>query len=153
MRKFPAMLLAAVQVLWRFPLLGVCIETPDRTVLTKTPVVFVGNNEYGSGRSLTRREHLDRGNLFVHTIRARSRLHMLWLCLRAAFGRKKGSVETQHVTEASVRSKKRKLAVAIDGEVVHMQSPLYYRIRPGALLVRRAPREAVHEPIAIGAAR
>ena len=52
--------------------------------------------------------------------------------------------------------RKRHLVVALDGEVLRMRSPLAYRIRPGALLVRRPPREATAavaepQPMAPGA--
>ena len=143
--KFSAMLLAAFRVLRRFPLLAVCVATPERTVATKTPFVFFGNNEYSTGLlSLGKRDTLDAGTLCVHTVRARSRIKMLWLILRAMLGRpeKIRDFETQCVTEVSVLSKKRSLAVALDGEVIRMAPPLYYRIRPGALLVRRAPTAA-----------
>lgn len=147
--KLPAMLLAVARVLWRFPLLAVCVESAERTLATKTPFVFFGNNEYGTNIfSLGKREHLDRGELCVHTVRVRSRLHMLWTIVRALFGRVEqvATIETQHVTEAQVLSKKRELTVALDGEVLRIKPPLYYRSRPGALVVRRAPREAARVP-------
>jgi len=153
MSKLPAMLLAALRVLWRFPLLAVCVETPEQTVATRTPFVFVGNNDYTTNiRALGRREHLARGHLCVHTIRTRGRLKMFWSMLRAMFGRVEAvpEFETQHVTEAQVIAKKRTIAVAFDGEVMRTATPLYYRIRPGALLVRRAPRAA--NTLAMGAA-
>ena len=148
--KFSAMLLATFRVLRRFRLLAICVATPERTVATKTPFVFFGNNQYSTGLlSLGKRDALDRGNLCVHTVRARSRLRLLWLIARALFGRpeKIRGFETQHVTECSVLSKKRSLAVAMDGEVMRLAPPLYYRIRPGALLVRRAstPQELPDE--------
>jgi diacylglycerol kinase family enzyme len=159
--KFPAMLLAAARVLWRFPLLAVCVATPERTVATKAPFVFFGNNEYSTTlRSVGKREALDKGVLSVHTVRARSRVKMLWLVVRALFRKPEAihDFETQQVTQATVRCKKKHLVVALDGEVLRMKSPLLYRIRPGALLVRRPPREAaavVPEPgpIAIGGVR
>lgn len=145
-RKLPAMLLAAARVLWRFPLLAVGVATPERTIVTKAPFVFVGNNAYRTTLpSVGRREALDRGVLSVHTARARGRAKMLWLVVRALFRRPEGidDLEAQQVTEATVFcSRKRRLAVALDGEVVRMRAPLAYRIRPGALLVRRPPREA-----------
>ena len=139
--KFSAMLLAAARVLWRFPLLAICVATPEQTIATKTPFVFFGNNEYSTTLlSLGKRACLSHGTLCVHTVRARSRLKMFWLMARALFGRHETArdFETQQVTEASVLSKRKHLVVALDGEVVRMAPPLYYRIRPGALLVRRA---------------
>lgn len=144
--KFTAMLLAAVRVLYRFPLIAICIETPERTITTKTPFVFIGNNEYSTSLlSLGRRECLDKGTLCIHTARTRGRIAMFWVMLRAILRGPKDvrDLATQHVVEASVLSKKRHLSVAVDGEVMKLKPPLYYRIRPGALLVRRAPAQAV----------
>ena len=39
------------------------------------------------------------------------------------------------LTEVTVETRKRRLAVAIDGEVIHLTPPLRYRIRPGVLNV------------------
>ncbi|MBA3500644.1 MAG: NAD(+)/NADH kinase [Myxococcota bacterium] len=158
--KFPAMLLACARVLWRFPLLGVVVQTPESTVVTKTPFVFFGNNEYTTSLfSLGKREALDKGTLCIHTVRAKSRAKMFWLMVRALLGTPEEvrNFEAQSVTEATVRCTKRHLHVALDGEVLRMTSPLSYRIRPGALIVRRPRREpvavAADEPIAAGGAR
>ena len=158
--KLPAMLLACARVLWRFPLLAVAVTTPEQSIVTKTPFVFFGNNEYTTSLlSIGKREALDQGKLCIHTVRAKSRAKMFWLMVRAIFGKPEEvrDFEAQCVTEAAVQCKKKHLVVALDGEVLHMRSPLYYRIRPGALIVRRPPREAesVPEPetLAIGGAR
>lgn len=156
--KLPAMLLAVARVLYRFPLLAITVETPERTVVTKTPFVFFGNNVYTTTLpSVGKRETLDAGALCINTVRAQSRVKMLWLVVRAMFRRPETirDFEAQQVTEASVRSSKKHLAVALDGEVVRMRSPLAYRIRPGALLVRYPPRQAeeVPAPVAIGGTR
>ena len=155
-RKFPAMLLAAARVLWRFPLLAICVETPEQSVVTKTPFVFFGNNEYKTTLlSVGKRERLDEGQLCVNTVRAKSRSKMFWLIMRALFRRPEAieDFEAICVPQATVRCKKRHLVVAVDGEVVRMKSPLLYRIRPGALLVRRPVQAAVvvdrDEPAAI----
>ena len=158
--KFPAMLLAVARVLYRFPLLAICVSTPERTVAAKTPFVFFGNNEYSTNlMSLGKRDCLNKGHLCVHTVRTKSRLRMLWLAIRAVFGKPEEvkDFETQQVTEASVRSKKRHLVVAVDGEITTMRSPLLYRVRAGALLVRRPATETASiepsAPVAIGAQR
>lgn len=155
-RKWPAMVLAFVRVLWRFPLLAVCVATPARSVVTRTPFVFIGNNAYDTTLlSLGRRQALDRGLLCIHTVRARSRAHMLWLVIRAMLRRADEirEFETQHVTEATVRATRRHLAVALDGEVVRLAPPLHYRIHPGALRVRRPPAADTALPLAIGGPR
>ena len=117
--KLPAMLLAVARVLWRFPLLEICVATPERTVATRSPLVFFGNNEYTTTLpSVGKREALDQGVLSVHTVRARSRLKMLWLVVRALFRKPEAidDFETQQVTEATVRCRKRAFALSGDGE-------------------------------------
>jgi diacylglycerol kinase family enzyme len=157
--KLPAMLLAVARVLYRFPLLGIHIDTPESSIVTETPFVFFGNNEYATTLpSVGSRACLDKGKLCVHTVRAQGRAKMLWLVIRAMFKHPKSieDFEAQQVTRAKVQTTKRHLKVALDGEVVRMRSPLEYRIRPGALQVRRPPAvvavEAEEEPIAVGAA-
>ena len=44
--------------------------------------------------------------------------------------------------EATVRPRASRVPVACDGEVVRMQSPLVYRIRPQALTILAPPTEA-----------
>jgi hypothetical protein len=39
------------------------------------------------------------------------------------------------VEQATVETRRRRLPVALDGEVVPLESPLEYRIRPAAMLV------------------
>ena len=39
------------------------------------------------------------------------------------------------VEAASIETKRRRLQVALDGEVVFLESPLEYRVKPGALRV------------------
>ncbi len=148
-RKWLAMLIAGARVLAEFPLLSVVVSSPGRTVATRTPFVFVGNNEYTTAvRGLGRRDDLDGGILCVHTVRSRGRVAMLFALLRAMLDRPAARLETQYVSEVSVRVKRRHVDVAVDGEVVRMATPLHYRIRPGALLVRRAPRASIAQPLA-----
>jgi diacylglycerol kinase family enzyme len=145
--KWHAFAVAAMRVLRRFPLLRVLIGTEVGSIVAKTPFVFVGNNSYQLGvRDLGSRARLDRGELSLYTVRATSRVKMFWLLLRAMFGRLDvQDFEYHHVCEAIIRTRKRRIAVAIDGEVVRLTPPLHYRIRPHALpviLPRTAPPAA-----------
>jgi YegS/Rv2252/BmrU family lipid kinase len=135
--KWPAMLRAAFRTLMRFPLLHVAIALADRVLSARTPIVFVGNNEYDHGvRALGTRRRLDRGRLEIYTIRATRRFHMFWVLLRTLFRRGKHDDFEEHTVErADIATSKRSLRVALDGEVVRMKPPLTYRSRPGALRV------------------
>ncbi len=143
-RKWTAMLLAVLRVFKRFPLLSVCVTTPERSVVTKTPFVFVGNNDYSTDmRTLGQRSVLNAGQLSLYTVRCHDRLHLLYLLGRALFGRVETvrDFEAHAVSEATVMLRRQRLTVALDGEVVRMSSPLRYRILPGVLRVIRGAGE------------
>ncbi len=135
--KWPAMLRAAVRTLLRFPLLHVAIALTGKVFSARTPIVFIGNNEYERDvLALGKRRRLDRGRLAVYTIRATRRFHMFWVLLRAIIKRGKlADFEAHSVERADIVTSKRSLKVALDGEVVRMRPPLAYRTRPGAIRV------------------
>jgi diacylglycerol kinase family enzyme len=135
--KWPAMLRAAFRTLMRFPLLHVAIALADSVFSAKTPIVFIGNNEYDHGvGALGTRRRLDRGRLAIYTIRATKRLHMFWVMLRTIVRRGKHDDFVEHTVErADIVTSKRTVKVALDGEVIRMKPPLTYKSRPGALRV------------------
>ena len=136
--KWTAMLLAVLRLWRRFPLRRLVIAVEGRAEPFRTPIVFVGNNEYGlSFSALGKRERLDAGTLWICVSRARRPAALLWVAIRAAFGfvdRDRG-LEVAQAASAEIRSRASKLLVALDGEVEIMRPPLRYRIRPGALRV------------------
>lgn len=135
--KWTAMARAALRTLLRFPLLHVAIALAGDVFSAKTPIVFVGNNEYETGpREIGTRRRLDRGKLSIYTVRATRRLHMFWVLLKAVFRRDvPDDFEAHAVQRADIVTNKRSLRVALDGEVVRMKPPLTYKSRPGALRV------------------
>ncbi|HSD87622.1 MAG TPA: diacylglycerol kinase family protein [Kofleriaceae bacterium] len=147
--KWRAMLRAAWRILVRFPLLHVAIALAGKVFSAKTPVVFVGNNEYEvnvlATRSLGVRKQINRGVLAVYTMRTTSRLKMLWVALKELLQEgEPPELEMHTVDRADIVATKRSLEVAIDGEVVRMRPPLAYRSRPGALRVFIPP--SLREP-------
>jgi diacylglycerol kinase family enzyme len=137
--KWPAMILATLRILRRYRGVRVTIEAGGRRHTRRTPFVFVGNNEYTiDGPRLGRRIRVDGGTLFVYLaprLRARD---LPLLLVKAAFGRARaaGGFEIVPATELWIGlSRTRRLRVAYDGEVAYMQTPLHYRVRPGALRV------------------
>jgi diacylglycerol kinase family enzyme len=136
--KWVAMALAAMRMLRHFPLRRLAIRAAGWSEPCRTPCVFVGNNEYVlAPASFGTRGRLDRGELWLCLAKPRSRASLLWLALRAAIGRLRQSrdLRTISVTSAEIVSRRRRLLVAVDGEVELLRSPLRYRIRPGALRV------------------
>jgi YegS/Rv2252/BmrU family lipid kinase len=141
--KWHAMVRAALRILRRFPLLHVAIALAGTVFSAKTPVVFVGNNEYEIGRGvrgLGARKRLDGGALSIYTVRTTSRLKMLWVAFKELVQRgDPPELEVHTVDRADIAANRRRLKVALDGEVVRMKPPLTFRSLRGALRVFAPP--------------
>ncbi len=127
--KWSAMLLALARVLRRFPLLAVSVALPERNLIAKTPLIIIGNNEYIiNALELGKRARLDAGHLSIYMMRCTGRLGMFSLMVRAILQRLEAvqDFEAETAEEVVVRLRRRRLNVALDGEVVRMSSPLRY---------------------------
>ncbi len=140
--RVTSFLSSALAIARRYPMLGVRFVADGRTFVRRTPIVIVANNEHKlEGYELGTRERLDAGRLWVYIVRPRPRWRMLALLARLALGRlrKEREMEYFSATEVWIETSRRRLGVALDGEVTLMETPLHYRIRPRALKVL-APR-------------
>jgi YegS/Rv2252/BmrU family lipid kinase len=136
--KWSAALWAALQMFRLSPFLKVRIEIAGKTFLRKTPFVFVGNNEYEMDLyNIGRRVSLDEGALSVYFLHRGGRWGVVLLLVHTLFGRLRQWKDFEEVStdEITIQTRRKKLHVALDGEVREMQTPLCYRIRPGALKV------------------
>jgi diacylglycerol kinase family enzyme len=142
MGKWPAMALAVWKVFRRSPLLRVQLSTEGETQRLRTPLVFVGNNRYDLELfRVGTRTCLDEGVLSLYVAKTASRWGMLKLGVRAAVGRLEQSrdFETRCVSKVRIGTRRTRVHVSLDGEVVAMDAPLKYEVWPGALRVL-APR-------------
>ena len=136
--KWPAFMWAAISVLRRYPFLGIRLETNNEKITSRTPFIFFGNNEYEmEGFQIGARKSLQRGCLCVYMTLRTGRLGLFRLALRALLGRSRKEKDfiSLVTNEAWVESKRKRLHVALDGEVVAMKTPLHYQILPSALQV------------------
>jgi len=136
--KWLAFLSALLIIIHRYPLLTVRLSTEARELRRRTPMVFVGNNEYQlQGLNMGSRRSLNGGKLFLYVTREMSRWRLLKIGLAALFGRLGDTrdLDAMSVREVSVEARRRRLRVALDGEVVVMRLPLRYCIHPAALRV------------------
>jgi len=137
-KKWPAFLWAAVAVLRRYPFLNVRLITGGEEFSSRTPFVFVGNNQYEmEGLSIGGRRRLCAGELSLYISHRTGRLGLLRLALRAMFRRLRDEKDFSAMTtgEVWIQTKHKRLRVAADGEITVMKPPLHYRIRPAALRV------------------
>jgi diacylglycerol kinase family enzyme len=136
--KWPAFVWATLHALHRHRSLDVILTADGREIRRTTPFVFVGNNVYAmNGFDIGTRDRLDRGELSVYLAPGAQPLDMVFLALRAFFGRlRSGSnFEVLRTTGLRIETPTDRARVAIDGEIALLPTPLQYRILPGALRV------------------
>jgi diacylglycerol kinase family enzyme len=137
MSKWLAMIMAGLRAFWNLPLRRLRIRAQDWQDACRSPCVFIGNNAYEfKGSSFGSRERLDGGELCLFVARQHSRLALLWLAVRCVAGLvDQRDLRTVAVPAVEVSSRRKRLLVALDGEIRFMQTPLRYRIKPAAIRV------------------
>ncbi|MDB5678575.1 diacylglycerol kinase family protein [Sphingomonas bacterium] len=130
---------AAYAALDRFPHHRLRVDLGDGERSIVTPLLFVGNNIYSLDKGdLGQRGSLTDGRLSVYAVARRSRLSLLWFAARALVGRAQRDADFVTLGECerlNVSSGSDSIEIALDGEVQRLDSPLEFRIRPGALNV------------------
>jgi diacylglycerol kinase family enzyme len=137
--KWPAFMWAALAVLRRYPFLDVRLQVDGKAFTTRTPFLFVGNNEYEMETlNVGGRKELDAGALSLYLTHRTGRLGLIRLAFRALFGGLDQEKDFLALTteELLIETRKRRLRVALDGEVTVVEPPLRYRIQKRALAVR-----------------
>jgi diacylglycerol kinase family enzyme len=136
--KWIAALWAGLAVLRRNPFMAVRIVAEGETIVRRTPLVFVGNNEYRmSGLQAGSRDSLVGGHLAVYVFKADRRSGLIRLGWQVLL---KGPEEVKEldlltVEATTVETKRPVIPVALDGEVMSLKPPMSYQIRPAALPV------------------
>jgi diacylglycerol kinase family enzyme len=136
--KWLAMALAFVRTLRRPPMRRLTIEAENWVRPLRTSLAFIGNNVYDTNFStLGRRATLTGGVLCLFVAKAERPFDIIRLLLRAAFGRLDQARDFEHhrLRALTIRSRRRRLLIALDGEVAILTTPLAYRIRPRDLRV------------------
>jgi YegS/Rv2252/BmrU family lipid kinase len=141
--KWPAFVWAAAAALRRYPFLDVRLSADGKEYRRRTPFVFIGNNEYQMERlNIGVRECLDKGRLSLYITNRTGRWGLIRLALRALCGRLREDKDFLALCtkEVRIQTRRKRLRVAFDGEVDVMETPLHYRVAPGALRVIVPPR-------------
>ena len=117
----------------------------------RTPLLFVGlNADQMESFSIPGKSCLDSHRLAVCVVRPLHTLQLWRLGVRAFFRGLHGSAELEVVCarELHVSLRPKRVRVALDGEVVTLQTPLHYRLKSAALrvLVRAGHQQSMREP-------
>jgi diacylglycerol kinase family enzyme len=135
--KKAAMLVAGVRAFWRFSRRRLTIRIAGHQGTIVTPLLFVGNNRYKMDLlDLGQRDAIDRGELCLYAPLAGGPFHFLSVSVRAVLGREDRQSDflaIDGVREVEIDSPRAALMVATDGEAQTLDTPLRYKVRPGAL--------------------
>ena len=137
-RKGPAMLVASLRTLARFNHQRLTLVVNDERERVDTPLLFVGNNDYRIDIGAPgQRTSLSDGQLCVMVMRKKTRRSLIAASIRALLdhARPDDMERIGGVERLQVRSRRSRLPVSLDGEVVSAAPPLDYRIRKQALRV------------------
>ena len=137
-RKWIVAIWAVVKTVERNPKISVSIDAGGERVVTRTPIVFIANNEYTmSGLEAGTRASLAGGKLAIYVVRTGGRPRLMRLAWRMFTGRalRSGELDLTLTEAATIWLRAPRIPVALDGEVVILEPPLEYRIRPAALEV------------------
>jgi diacylglycerol kinase family enzyme len=137
--KWTALVVATLEV-WRDEDdVSVRLQAGGREMVSRTPFVFIGNNEYQvEGIHLGARDRLDAGRLFAYLAPRIHRRDLPKLLGWSLLGRvrQERSLVVFSAEELWIETPyARDIKVACDGEVATLKTPLHYRVWPGALKV------------------
>ena len=136
--KWIGIAVTAIRSMRRYPKMTVRIDPGSGPMLIKAAAIAVTNNPYADefGETMSRAV-LDTGQLAVYVAMHRGPLGLIRLALRFLFGgwQHDPEMKTIHATSLTVDSRTKRLRMSTDGEVILMDTPLHYCIRPGVLKV------------------
>lgn len=118
--------------------LAILVDDEEAAHAHRALTVVVSNNAYSEDPNLIlKRRSLDEARLGLYISKHRTVPRTVWLLLRASLGLWKGDpdLEARELKKVTIHSRNRRLRVANDGELLTLETPLRYRIRPKALTV------------------
>ena len=147
--KRMAMLVASVRALRHFGQHRLTIRAAGLEEPIQTPLLFVGNNIYETSLlTLGRRTALDKNELCLYAMLARTRRRLIGLALRGLIGtldQQRDFISLTGVREAEIDAGLPTLTVSADGETFRLDTPLRYRLHPRALSLLAPPPKAPGE--------
>jgi diacylglycerol kinase family enzyme len=138
--RFVAFAAGALSSFRRYRFLRLRMEVDGKIYDRQSPFLFVGNNLYEvEGLLLGRRKRLDDGRLFVYLSDRTGRFGLFRIALAALLKRLRQQRDFVVLPAQSlvVQAHRKRIHVALDGEVFKLHPPLRYAIHPGLLRVFR----------------
>lgn len=120
---------ALIRSLWRNRNRLYTIETHNSSRVFKSPLVFIGNNEYTiDSLGLSTRSSLSKGVLFVYVVQATRRWRVVIIAVGHLFGirLKKADTLLQSMEAITIGIPKDEVTASLDGELVTLSTPLVF---------------------------
>ena len=136
--KWLAAFWAALTVMRRNPFMAVKLHVEDQEMIRRTPLGAGGEQRIPDHRHPRRHPgSIVDGRLALYVLNAERRPGLLGLALKTLVegAERVKELDLFTVEQVAVETRRRRLQVALDGEVVTLESPLNYRSRPRALKV------------------
>ncbi|HET9529201.1 MAG TPA: diacylglycerol kinase family protein [Blastocatellia bacterium] len=134
--KWLALVVASIIVLLRFRSVRITAEFDGKRIKRRCPMVLVSNNPYKfEPANLTRRDRLDSGVLGLYLLREEGRTGLFRIAIHSLVFNVEEAVSFERYTsrEVTIITRRRRVRVALDGEVFKLTSPLRFRLLPGGL--------------------
>jgi diacylglycerol kinase family enzyme len=136
--KIPAMIGGLLKTFIRHQVLVITVSIQGRSKAIPTPSLVVGNNAGVLSPLFARdeeRSSLMDGRFSLFIGRRLSRWTSAWSSIESFFGKVDipSDYERMDIEQCTVDAPRKSLLVTVDGELVILQTPLSYRIRPGLL--------------------
>jgi diacylglycerol kinase family enzyme len=135
-RKWVAFASALVQVWQDYGFFKAHLHLNGTVLTQRTPLVFIGNNEYHMTlQQMGSRSRLDAGHLSVYVAPYAGPMTLLIRTVRffLRWPPQGSDFLVFNTTAVVIKTRRKRLHVAMDGEVTVLRTPLYYRVRPAAL--------------------
>jgi len=134
--KWKALVKAIIDVFKSMSFIEVSIESNGKEIGCITPFVFIGNNDYRTDLfNLGKRTSLKEGKLSIYYPNYRGRISYVKFIFKTLLGKsdEEGSFNVLHEWNVTLNTKKGELDVSLDGEVIKIKTPLYYKINPKSI--------------------
>jgi diacylglycerol kinase family enzyme len=134
--KWYAMFRALINVFRKYPLITLRIRTENHYTEIKTPFIFIGNNRYKFDLfNFGIRERINEGILSLYYPKTSGKFSIIRFAFLALINRLDATEDFYNTEcrEIRINSRREILEVSADGEVLHLNTPLEYRVHPGRL--------------------
>jgi diacylglycerol kinase family enzyme len=130
--------IAIARTWWRLRKLTVRFTVDGRELTRRSPFIVIGNGSYAlSGLALGRRHEISDGHLSLYVAPPAGRIGVLALPFRALAGTLEHYEQFEAICATRITAvfRQPRVGVAIDGEVLELNSPLEFSVRRQALRV------------------